>query len=725
MRIQILSLLSTFLLSIPVGLWAQTTPLPNPGVSAMELAWFHPKETPAQVEVNDHLEVGFKLQQTTKVGIENYLDDRPVPNSLNPFDPEQLNVVATFDRISAEGEIIETQQRYGFWYRNYERNFAGNVADNWNHREIRTKYSFRVRFTPQVEGKWRVKVAVITNQQDTVETNSTEFTSVASERPGFVALGENNSFLTRDDKTFFPVGQNLPWPTCTSEIDERCEEIYCAGKEAWCHARIMGPYGFKVFEDEMSLLEDGGANYVRVLLAPWNLEIEFEKLNNYDERMHCAWEMDHILEHAESIGLLLHLNLQVHYPLENPSVYSMFHWDYDDLACSPWDEPYCYFDELNLKTPREFFASAEARKHYQNRIRYLIARYGHSTSIGVLELLSEANNAGKGPTMDENCLPDKSIKRHEPYYNEEGFAALVADWHWDMARFIKEDLQHTDHLLALNYTGAPHVVLGDNSYYSPHVDICSWNNYNLSIDKYTKAARDIRNFQQKRQKGEVTNYDPLQLDKPIMYGEIGPGLEGIHNCDNNIRWIKAAWVSSFTGLAGTGINWNKQHDPDLWKTYKNITTFMNSLPLDEWDFENHSDLRSDKTVELISLKSTDKGRMAAGVVNNLTMNFYTMRDTSMHGTPCEDVPYLETIVLWKEYQDALSIAPEKGGNRLEIPCMGLFMKYNFVWTNPFTGEVIEETEVRSNLAGRLVIEHPTLKKDGPPFLVFKAIRKNG
>lgn len=705
-------LFSLFGLCSP-SLLSQTTPLPDPGTRSMEQVWIHPAETPAVTELHQHVEIGYKLRMDERRRIDDYLKGRAVPKALNPFDPQDLSFETLFVHTSAEGDTLDIEKRYGFYYREYERDFSSPTPDDWKHRERNTPFQVRTRFTPQKTGQWSATSYVVIKQTDTVYTKSTTFQVVRSQRPGFLELGESKRFFTQNDETFFPVGQNLPWPTCSNEIDGLCDSIYCAGREAWCHARVMGPYGFEVYEREMAALKNAGANYMRMLIAPWNLEIEFEKLNNYSDRLHCAWETDRILEQAEELGILIHFNLQVHYPLEDPSVYAMFHWDYGDLECSPWDEPYCYFDELNLKSPEEFLRSEEAKRHYQNRLRYLIARYGYSTSVGVFELFSEANNIGNGPVIGDDCKAVPGAPYSNPYSNQLGYAELVGDWQKEMARYIKEDLGHDNHLLAVNYTGLPAIDAGDDSYYSPHIDVMTWNYYNAAISKYSGVPEILDSFQKtgKRSRGGY----PF-VRKPMLFSEIGPGAD-VFRCDQDLRWKKAAWTSSLAGCAATAINWNNQHDTLLWRTLGNIHDFMKPIPLDEGNFVGFSDVRKDQYADLIGVRSTEGANQAYGLIHNRTINFYTRWKQAEKG--CTDPESLKGLVLFDYNMTARDILPANGGNKLSVNGLGIFRRYTVTYRNSETMEVISKQVLSSGVNGRIRMEHPPMSKDGNAMILFE------
>lgn len=713
-----LSFLRALLLVLGASaLQAQTTPLPEPSARAMELAWMHPAGQAASVPVNKYLEIGFKLRMEHRRMIDNYLQGRAVPDRLNPFDPDDMDVRALFTRIDSTGAPLEREERLGFWYRDYTRDYSNPDPQEWTHKERETDYRFRARFTPQSVGDWSVQVMMIIKKTDTLWTNTTGFVSLPSEAPGFLSIDERKQFFERDGKSFFPVGQNLPWPACHPGTDPVCNTVKCPGRESWCHARVMGPYGFEVFHQEMTALRKSGANYMRFLVAPWNLEIEFETLNNYDERMHAAWETDAILEVADSLGLLLHFNLQVHYPLENPSVYSMYHWDYDDLPCFPYDEPYCYFDELNLPSPRDFLESEAAMRHYKNRLRYMIARYGHATSIGVLELFSEANNIGQGYHINEDCLQDKTKPRKQPYHTEEGYAAAVGRWHTELLRFIREDLGHAQHLLAVNYTGVPEYERGDRSYYAEHLDVATFNHYNLSVDKYFRSSQEVARFQSERRKRNPNNHNPEGIGKPLMFSESGPGAAGIEFCDQDLRFIKTVWLSAFTGLAAAGINWSNDHHPDLWQHLGRLATFMEGVPLETGRFVSVVQERNDRLGELIALKSTRGSNMVLGAVHNRTVNFFTR--SSEAESICSEAEEFGEAIIPERLRTAKDLDPETGRKAYRFQQMGSLVNYRVQFIDPYNGKLIEEQELRSSFFGRLNLSPPTLSAEGSPLWVFR------
>lgn len=698
---------------------AQTTPLPDPGTQAMETVWLHPADSPALAETNQWIELGVRLQMDLRRKIDNYIANRQVPNRLNPFDPADLDVRFQFALVdSTTGEPIRTHESLGFWYREYRVDSTALDPNSWKHVEVNTPFHFRARFTPPQNGRWSVRGIVIEKGRDTTYTNTTYFNVKAERRPGFLAVGESKRYLVRDGRGFFPVGQNLPVPTCRPESDQRCLGLECAGKEPWCYGRTMGPLGFDVYRNELKRLAQNGGNYFRLLIAPWALEIEFEQLNNYNDRMHMAWETDRILETAEDLNLLIHLNLHIHFPFEDPSVYGMWQWDWGDLPCFDYDDPYCYADELDLPKPIDFLRSEAAMRHYKNRLRYFVARYGHSTNIGVLELLSEANNVGNGNILDENCVTIASPPK--PYTTEPGFAEAIAVWHNELARYIKEELKHTDHLVAVSYTGPPSYTRGDNSFYSEYVDLATYNHYNLAIDKYYRTAQTVEQFQSNQRSPKNSDFNPPAIGKPLFFSEVGPGPEEVAYCDNDIRWQKEAWLSPFIGLAGMGLNWSNQYRTDLWRQFKHINALFSSVDLEAGRFVSARSESDDKRFELLALRSRRGPRQAIGVVHNRTVNFYSRSTDST--SVCRSSDWLIDDLVRPQFREAQTLSYSKGDRFSAVENMGSLQRYSVRFIHPETGETVSTAAVRSSIGGRLRIPFPELQANGVPLFAFEAVR---
>lgn len=212
MRDHLFFALLFLLFGLPAG-YAQTTPLPDPETPANTLVWMHPTDSPSVAEVNRHLEIGFRLGMEHRRMINNFLDGRDVPEVINPFDPEHLDAVATFELFDATtGLVIERHERIAFWYREYERDFSAEDPNEWTHRERETRFNMRVRFTPERAGSWRVYVTIKDRWGETTTTNQTRFNVFANFNPGFLRVGESGRFFCERQAIVLSGGSELTLP---------------------------------------------------------------------------------------------------------------------------------------------------------------------------------------------------------------------------------------------------------------------------------------------------------------------------------------------------------------------------------------------------------------------------------------------------------------------------------------------------------------------------------
>lgn len=396
-------------------------------------------------------------------------------------------------------------------------------------------------------------------------------------------------------------------------------------------------------------MADAGANAFRFIVFPWNWEIEFEKIGNYYDRLPNAYEMDQVIEKATELGLRMQINMKVQYALENPSYYTMYGWDWDYdkvdmMGCCNGNGVYCYRTDLGLNSPLEFFTDDDARTHFKNRLRYMIARWGYSPNIYLWELYSEINGFGGGvdpvvyeydnwcqeddaidpthlfctktcddptnetggPDIDpENCYPLTSVdvRTTESLYTssltEAQAKIAVREWHHEMADFIKNELHHNRQLLSTNYVPAaplfgncgPGTTCFDNSFCSADIDVITWNNYGASQNRFDAIVNDYNNEMGKLSCniqnlfGEEGCGGPtFRPQKPIMFGENGIG-DARFSCDYT-WWYKDLWMTPFTGYASSGMQWDERLNYDAWTEFGKLNAIMSSSFLENIDLLN-------------------------------------------------------------------------------------------------------------------------------------------
>ncbi len=688
-----------------------------------DLGWYEPSNV-GFVGQFEKLEIGLQFNDSINTNILEYintphLDPTLSLDALNPYNPDDVDVYAEIYWQESPGVFFGPYIVNGFFYREFERNAA-----DWS--EINVPHNFRLRFTPRELGVYKVSITAKVKNSGEYSSEPFYFQCVPSSDPNasdFVEVGNNKRYFKIDDEPFFPVGQNLTGPNNSIRLAE------------WDpHPVIASDY--IDFHNTMEDLKNNGGNYFRYITAPWQTEIEFENLGNYTNRLSNAWEFDRILDKAHELDLRIHFNMAIHYYFETPSGYAMNNWDWerygDTWSSSPSfcfeynnHEGYCYREELDMENPIDFLTDTVAIGHYQNRIRYMIARWGYSTNIAVLELLSEANNFGNQFELEEVCNEfgcgclNNELPTTNPIkpYKEPSCPTCSGLYQWqnEMCRFIKEDLKHVDHPLAVNYTGEPDINNGDLSFYSEHVDIATYNYYALSINK---AVLDYDVIE-----GEYHNTSSGKfLNKPFMHSEYGTGAYMDH-CDNRVDYIKTLYFTPFVGLAGAAMNWDFHwNEYDSWQYLAPIKNFMAGIALDDENWQaGQPIIQSDNSLETYYLKSgfTDinSPQKAVGIIANRTYNYYTQATDF----PCNNasIPEIDNTPI---YQTAQSF-PYPNTEPIKIPNMGGLKDYSINWYDALTGNFWQTTYETSNIIGNLELKFPGVITGSAvsPMLFFEVI----
>jgi hypothetical protein len=626
----------------------------------------------------DKIELGVNIDDADENKIINYIKNINNAEKLNPFNPEDIDIYAEF----YNPKLNKTKRINAFFYEEFKRNTASSNYDDWNWQKLQTNTKFRLRFTPNETGKWSFQVFVKIKNKELVKLGPYEFSCKDSEKPGYVKVASNNKYLELGGKSYLPIGQNLPKATCYFLKDKEgniiddpysCSTCTCASVEEWCpHLRHlpMNPKAYMVYIEELEKFKKAGADYFRFIIFPHTYEIEYDKLGNYYDRLNVAWELDKMIEKAEKLDLKMHFNMFLGYPLVRAH-YGVDAWDW--YADNENDKGYCYRTELNLKEPAEFLTNPEAIRHFKNRTRYLIARWGYSTSIAIFEFMSEINN--------------KFADNPKELYI----------WQLEMTRYIKEELGHNEHILTVNYhNGRPNLKGGDKSFSIPHIDILT---YNIHRGEIYRAPLQ-RNYKM---------YE--KHNKPLIFSEIGTGDSEFELCDNNTEWYKDLWATIFSGTASAGINWNEQHNYKLWENFKIVKDFTKNINFNEFS-EQYSFRSKNKLVEAIGINDVNM-KKSIGMIQNTTWNYYTMST----GGSCKT-----TNIPKKKHQTFVSLNSNLKKNRITLKGFLAQKEYEILWFNPFTNEVIGTVLFITSNSGKIEMNYPELTKS-LPFLCYKIIEK--
>jgi hypothetical protein len=710
-------------------------------------------------------------------------------NGLNPFDPEDIDVWA---EIWTPGSAASVRVN-GFYFEATERITEGD-PQNWTWRSLITPDPFRFRFAPRNAGLHHVKLFAQIRQYGAFESKPFSFDALHNDpSEGFIELTPNHRYYQLpNQQLFFPVGQNLlNAHFCACEIknlgdpggleNEDCSTCYtrkeldpCCGldknermsfwKKPSKNLRdiVEHPSAFIKMLSDLETLKKSGGNAYRTIITPIAYDFEFEKLNNYQDRQFMAWELDQLLDYSDSLDLKVELCMSIH----NQFTHGFSaHWDWSDL--DRWNEGfggYCYYtarDKTNCTLePASFFSEEYAITFYKKKLRYFFARYGYSASLLHLELLSEANNVGKRSGDVNN--PDDWwgwLSRQLPtpinYDNSAQLRFDIGQWHHEMSRYIKEELQQKL-LLACSYTGTAmmsdsfgklppcHDPLFDISQMSPYIDIIAHSSYDPAFDRWKKWSDHDGNFNSEwyrfqcpttNKKGKQKFLGYPQIDRPVVHSENGNDLT--YNADQ--QWFeKDLWCNLFGGYASSGMAWGMMYAHPRWELFNNVHRFVDeiitpiaSLGTDTtWSVDwSEGSGRSDdaRKLEMVYMKNNMSGKYVAfGILMNRTWN--------PANVPLEqNIGYNRQSFInewepqFKDGVDGISFmpftpTPSKYSMAPIIPKMGQCNSFVITYYDPYTLEIINRADDDVILGpGVKLKKYPELTLQRP-YVLFTVVR---
>ncbi len=178
------------------------------------------------------------------------------------------------------------------------------------------------------------------------------------------------------------------------------------------------------------------------------------------------------------------------------------------------DSPYNAANGGPCAQPMDFFTNAEARRLFQQRLRYLVARWGYDPTVLAWEFWNEVDLAS-------------------------GYqSAPVAAWHREMADYLRA-LDPWRHLLTTSFANP-----GDSAVEGlPQLDYVQSHNY---------GAHDIAGMVR-----DVTYRKLAAMGKPHYLGEFGIDWQfnEYPNDPEGLHLHNALWASVVSGSAGTAMTW--------------------------------------------------------------------------------------------------------------------------------------------------------------------------
>lgn len=249
---------------------------------------------------------------------------------------------------------------------------------------------WKARFAPQELGKYKYTFR-FNKAGATVSTSKAgQFIAGPSSSNGFLHPGKSYwEFQFDNGKPFRGIGENIGWESRKNDDSKFFKAL---------HEKPKYNYEYML----RSLASHGG-NFFRTWISAFNLPIDWQKGFNSTRytpsdkyfNPSAIQKMDRMINLSDSLHIYIMLTL-------GQGAYSI-----KDGGFSP--------------NAADFFVNPKSKERYKNRLRYFIARWGYSTSIGLWELFNEVDNVqfgNKNKTID---------------------ADSIVQWHDEMSTYIKQN----------------------------------------------------------------------------------------------------------------------------------------------------------------------------------------------------------------------------------------------------------------------------------------------
>jgi hypothetical protein len=252
------------------------------------------------------------------------------------------------------------------------------------------KSNWKARFTPQESGKYTYYFMLKKSKAES-KSPVKSFNAVATNKDGILHINDFWTLKFDSGKPFRGIGENVGWESRAFE------------DQKWTYDYLL------------PTLSSNGANFFRTWMCVWNLPVAWKNVSD-TKRYSSSTEyynpggverMDQLVKLCDSLNLHFMVSIDAH-----GAFIPADQWKFNN------------YNKANggpATTPAEFFTNEEAKAMYKNRLRYLVARWGYSPSIGAWEFFNEIDNATF--TGRDSILIPHSIITH---------------WHDEMSTYLKK-----------------------------------------------------------------------------------------------------------------------------------------------------------------------------------------------------------------------------------------------------------------------------------------------
>ena len=351
------------------------------------------------------------------------------------------------------------------------------------------KSLWKARFTPREDGEYSYTFQLANGVNKRSSSEQQLLKVSASQKPGFLSTKTNWVLMFDNGVPFRGIGQNICWETRDEDDSKFFKDLH----------ELSEVYNYDYMLTEFAL---HGGNFFRTWICSWNLPIDYKgPFNNsrYQEsdeyyNPSAVARMDYLLELAESLDLYIMLTLgQGGFTTKDRGV---------------------------VDSSVEFFSSPKAKAWYKNRLRYIVARWGYSTSIAMWEFFNEVDNV---QFRDSNNPID---------------GKLIVEWHEEMSAYLKE-IDPYKHIVTTSIS---------------HRDIEGLNEIK-NIDINQKHIYNNTSIIPE----EINKY-VMEYEKPYIIGEFGREWDWSKNFDDfshemDVDFKRGLWYGLFSPTTVTPMSW--------------------------------------------------------------------------------------------------------------------------------------------------------------------------
>ena len=539
-----------------------------------------------------------------------------LPSGENPFDPGYADVIATV--TEPDGSYFEIPM---FWYQSYE------PVSSYNQLSTRKvgEPEWRLKFRPTQLGEYKVAINAKINGTS-ISVPNTSYT-VKELAPEQVRI-EGRNFV-RGKEIFIPFAYNIAWANRYEEITKY---------ERWFKAASTN-----------------GINVARVWMASWSLGIEWNDtgLGDYTKRLDRAWALDQVFRIAAKYGIGIDLVLINHGAFSESTNPEWFANPYNSQNGGP------------ISNPGEFATNETARKFWEQRLRYITARWAAEPSMFTWEWWNEVNFTPISGQVLTDWIrwSDSLLKRWDPY-------KTITTTSWGSGASLQD-----------------------------------WSVVDYAVTHVYDDKDPIKTLS-----AQASALRAAVPDKPILVGEMGSGTvtEDPFTDPYGLHLHNAHWAATFVGFGAPASYWwwDTYVDPlNLWSLTKGLSILLKGTNPVEMKHSQISTLKSTSTLLLSDEKT---------VLGWIRHNDY---DRSAKARLLLEAA-IKSLKTKKPPQTKFPDPKSKGG-KVVIP-VEVEGNYSILVMNTKSGKTLKSYEIASQ-SKKLTFSLPGFTGD----IAFKAMRKVG